>query len=81
MGSIGVAAFIARIAFVVLVGAGWVRGALGVKGTFVFVGLAAIAYAAFPRMSVGGDSLVTSALAVLDVALVFIVAKGDVRIT
>lgn len=81
MGSISAAALIARFAFPILLVSGWVRGEIGPKGTIVFVALATAAFIAFPRMSSYGDGLVTSGLAVLDIALVFIVFKGDVRIT
>lgn len=80
-GSITVAAFIARIAFPVLLAIGWFRGDIGLKGTVVFIVLATAAYIVFPRVASYGDGLITSGLAVLDIALVFMVFKGDVRIT
>ena len=81
MGSITVAAVIARLAFIILLPVGWARGYVGLKSTIVFLALVTAAYVAFPRVTSYGDGLITSGLAVLDIALVFIVFKGDVRIT
>ena len=79
--SVGIAAFIARIAFPALLVVGWVRGDLGPRTTAVFVVLGLAAWIALPRLVPNGDAFVTSALAVLDIALVFVIFKGDVRIT
>jgi hypothetical protein len=81
MGSIGAAALIARFAFPALLVLGWMRGAVGATVTIILVALAIAAYTVFPRVALGGDGLITTALAVLDIVLVFIVFKGDVRIT
>lgn len=81
MGSITVAALIARLGFVGLLASGWVRRDIGLKSVVVFVALAVATYLVIPRVTSYGDGLITSALAVLDIALVFIVFQGDVRIT
>jgi hypothetical protein len=81
MGSVTVAAVIARLALAILLPVGWVRGDVGLKSTIVFLALVTGAYVVFPRVSLYGDGLITSGLAVLDIALVFIIFKGDVRIT
>ena len=47
----------------------------------VFVLLGLVAWIGLPRMVPNGALFVTSALALLDIALVFAVFKGDVRIT
>ena len=81
MGSVGVAAWIARLAFPTLLLFGWRRGALGPKSTAVFALLGLVVWIGLPRMMPNGGLFVTSALAVLDIGLVFAVFKGDVRIT
>ena len=73
-------AFIAQCAFWVLLVIGWFRDELGPKGIGVavvlfFAGRLGIAYV--PH----GASLVQSWAAILDIALVFVVFKGDVRLT
>lgn len=81
MGSIAVGSLIARLAFPTLLVLGWLRGELRVTNAAAFVVPAAAAYVLLPRLTAGGNALVTSVLAVLDIALVFIVFKGDIRIT
>ena len=81
MGSITVGAWIAALAFPTLLILGWQRGRLGRVGTTTLIALALIAWITLPRLMPGGSYLVTSALAALDIALVFIVFRGDVRIT
>jgi hypothetical protein len=76
-----VAAFLARWAFWVLLGVGWLREALGPKGIVIFLlswiaGLVGFQYASSPY-----DGLFSPYVAALDVALVFAVFKGDVRLT
>jgi len=78
IGSVAIAAFIAEAAFVVLTIWGWVSGELTARAAAVFVALAALVLFALPRLQAG--YFVTSALAVLDIALVFTIFKGDVRI-
>ena len=56
---------------------GWAAGELNTRDIAMFVVLAAIALFGLPHLQA---NLVTSALAVIDIALVFIVFKGDVRI-
>jgi len=80
MGSAGVAAWIARLAFPILLLFGWMRSELGPKSTSVFVLLGLIAWIGLPRIVPNGELFVTSALALLDIALVLVVLKGDVRI-
>jgi hypothetical protein len=76
-----VAAFVARWAFWVLLGMGWLREALRPKGLAIFLllwlaGLVGFRYAASPY-----DGLLSPYIGALDVALVFAVFKGDVRLT
>jgi hypothetical protein len=79
MGSISVAAWIAPIAFVALLAAGVWSGELRPRGAAVFVAIALVAWVGLPRLEDGGW-FVTPVLAILDVALVFAIFKGDVRI-
>ena len=77
MGSAGLAGWIALIAFWVLVAIGWDE--LGPKRAAVFVifffaGFLGRAYVPY------GAALFSSYLAVLDIALVFVIFKGDVRL-
>jgi hypothetical protein len=81
VGSPFVAAFVARWAFWILLGIGWLREALGPKGLAIFLllwlaGFVGFRYAAYPY-----DGLFSPYVAALDVVLVFAVFKGDVRLT
>lgn len=81
MVTVGVAAWIARLAFPALLIVGWMRGELGPKAALVFVILGLAAWFGLPRLLPNGENYVTSALALLDVVLVLAVFKGDVRLT
>jgi hypothetical protein len=76
----GIAALIAKLAFVGLLIAGIVSGELRRKGMAIFVALGVFVWFGLPYLPRGAD-FVTPALAVIDVALVFVVYKGDLRIT
>ena len=79
MGSIGVAAWIAKLAFLALLAWGWISRDLGRGGGTVFLVLGAAAWLGLPRIS-NGENFVTPALALIDIALVFAIFKGDLRI-
>lgn len=81
MGSAGIAAWIALIAFPSLLVLGWIREDIQPKTAIVFLILGLVVYVGLPRLAPNGGGYVTPALALLDVALVFVVFKGDVRIT
>ena len=81
MGSVTVAAWIARLAFPALLIMGWLKGELGPKVLGLFVILGCVSWFGLPRLMPTGELFVTSALASLDIALVLMVFKGDVRIT
>ena len=81
IGSQAAAAWIAQLAFWVLLGLGIGFGELSRKGAVLFVALWAAGYIGLPRIWWLGGFLVTSYVAVLDIVLVFIVFKGDVRLT
>jgi hypothetical protein len=79
MGSIGAAAWIAKLAFLALLAWGWISRDLGRVGAAVFLVLAAAVWLGLPRIS-NGENFVTPALALIDIALVFAIFKGDLRI-
>jgi hypothetical protein len=80
MGAAGIASWIAVLAFPILIVLGWSRGDLNLKNAVGWACLGLLAWLGLPRLFVGGAYLVTSALAILDIALVLVVFKGDVRI-
>jgi hypothetical protein len=80
MGSITVAAFAARAVFVGLLAYAYVTGGLKRSTIAVFILLGFGVYVALSRIP-DGAGFVTSALAVIDIALVFAIFRGDVRIT
>lgn len=74
------AGWIAQAAFWCLVLWGTISGELRVKQAAIFLILWLAGVIGLPYVP-HGDLLVTSFVAVLDVALVFMVFKGDVRLT
>jgi hypothetical protein len=80
MGSAGVAGWIAHIAFWILLPYGWLQDELGARGVSVFLLLWLSGLVGFPLLPYGGF-LFSPLVAVLDIALVFIIFKGDVRLT
>ena len=80
MGSAAAARLIAHSAFWGLMLIGVVSGEIGAKGCAVFVLLWIIGLIGLPYLPLG-DSLFPSYVAVLDVALVFVIFKGDVRLS
>lgn len=79
IGSAGIAAWMAQIAFWALIVVGVGSGDLGIKRVAIVVGLWLTGYIGL-RFVPFGDLYLTSYLAVLDIALVFLIFKGDVRI-
>ena len=80
MGSPAVAAWIAHLAFWVLLARGGTSGDLGIRGTIIALALWLTAYLGLPFLPYG-SRLFPSFVAVVDIALVFVIFKGDVRIT
>ena len=80
MGSIGVAAGLAKAIFVVLVVLGFSYGELGRRTVVVFTIAGLVAWIVLPRFTLGAV-IATPVLAVIDIALVFAVFKGDVKLT
>ena len=79
-GSPLIASWIAHAAFWSLLGRGWFTGQLGGRSIAAFLGLWAAAFAALPYVPYGRN-LFAPAVALLDIALVLTIFKGDVRIT
>ena len=80
MGSPAAASLVAHLAFWALVGWGIVTGALTWRGAVMCAGAwllmpFALAYTSY------GPSLYSPVVAVLDMILVFLIFKGDVRLT
>lgn len=78
MNSAGVAGWIAQLVFWIVLAASAAMGELGVRSAGVFIslwaaGLVALSYFQFPE-------LFSPLVAVLDIVLVFVVFKGDVRL-
>ena len=80
MGSVGAAAWIAKLVFVGLLIVGGVSGELRARGIAVFLILGALAWIGVPYLPRGAD-FAASALAVIDIVLVLVIYKGDLRIT
>jgi hypothetical protein len=79
MGSAVVAAWIAHVAFWVLAAYGWFWDELSPMGLGVFVFLWLVGMFGLPFIPYGAG-LFSSFVAVLDIALVFTIFKGDVRL-
>jgi hypothetical protein len=78
IGSPVIAALFAHAAFWCLLALGWATGELELRGRTLFLALWLAGYVGLPFLGYG--AIVSSFVAVLDVALVLIVFKGDVRI-
>jgi hypothetical protein len=79
MGSIVVAGWIALIGFWFLLVYGWFFDELHREGIVVLIGLWLLGRFGLPFL--GADGLFITWVATLDIALVFIIFKGDVPLT
>ena len=79
MGSISVAAWFARVAFVALLAIGLWSGELRRGAAIAFVAMGLAVWVLLPRLE-DGALFVTPVLAVLDIALVLAIFKRDIRI-
>jgi hypothetical protein len=77
VGSAGIAAAIAQIAFWVLLAKAWAHR--GARTAALFAGLWLAGYVGLPL--VGGSLFFLSYVAILDIALVFLVFYGDVQLS
>jgi hypothetical protein len=73
------AAWIAHVTFWVLIAHGWMSGDLRIRGAIVASALGN--RVPQPALLPYGAALFPSVVAVIDVALVFVIFKGDVHIT
>jgi hypothetical protein len=80
MGSPAVAAWIAQATFWGVLLWGYVCGELSLRRVAVFLGLWLAGIVALPYASYGA-ALFSPYLATLDIVLVFVVFKGDVKLT
>jgi hypothetical protein len=80
-GSPAVAGWIAQLAFWVLLSLGVFFGELSRRAAIVFLVLWAVGYFGLPRLSPQSGVAVMPYTAVLDIALVWLVFKGDVRLS
>ena len=80
MGSAAIAAWIAHLAFWILVAYGWLTGELSLRAIAVFVTLWVAGAFGLPYLPYGA-AMFSSYVAVLDIALVFATFKGDVRLS
>jgi hypothetical protein len=78
IGAPAIGAFVALWGFWVLLIVGWVRGELHVRSTAVFIALWLVGRIAAGFVLYG--LLFTPYVAILDIALVFAIFKGDVRL-
>jgi hypothetical protein len=74
-----VAALIAHVTFWVLLPYGWFWSEIGPRGIAVFLGLWCLGWLGLPYLT-GGFDFFSSYVAMLDIALVFVIFKGDLRI-
>lgn len=79
MGSPAIAALIAHVAFWILLGYGWLWQDVRGPGVVVFLALWASGLWGLPFFPYGA-ALFSSYVAVLDIVLVFLIFKGDVRL-
>lgn len=78
--SAGIAALIAHGAFWVLLVYGWFWDEVGPRSATILLVLWLVGYFGLPFIRYG-DAMFSSFVAMLDVALVFMIFKGDVRLT
>lgn len=81
MGSAGIAARVAHLAFWALLFYGWAWEEIDLSGIVVFLLLWVAGLYGLPYLVAYGDALFAPFVAVLDIALVFLIFKGDVRLT
>jgi hypothetical protein len=79
MGSAGLASLIAHAAFWLLLLYGWLSEDVGVRGAVISVATWTAALFLLPYAPYG-DALFAPFVAVLDIALVLIIFKGDLRL-
>ena len=79
MGSAAVGGLIAHAAFWILLVRGYFADAIGARGAAIAIVLWAIGYFVLPRFPYAPPF--ATYIAIVDIALVFLIFKGDVRLT
>ena len=79
VGSAAISAWVAYLAFWILLVRGCVGGELGRRGCAIALALWIAGYGVFRQLP--SYAPFASYVAVLDIALVFVIFKGDVRVT
>jgi hypothetical protein len=80
VGSPQIGQWIAALAFPILLIVGFANGELKPRSIVVFAIVGVAAWVGLPRIPLSGSYLVTPVVAVLDIALVLIIFKRDIRI-
>jgi hypothetical protein len=80
-GPLAIGVWVAHAAFWALLIIGIATGELSARRAGIFVALWVAGYLGLPLLFSLGSQLMTSYVAVLDIVLVFMVVKGDVRST
>jgi hypothetical protein len=80
IGSPGIAAFIAQVVFIGLIVWGWTSGELGWKSLSVFVVIFSVGFVTRWYVQFG-EWFFPPVVAVLEIVLVLLIFKGDVRIS
>lgn len=81
MGSVTIVGWIATLVFPAVLIAGVLGGEISRRAMWGLLLCAAAVWFGLPRVPTYGVLLVTPALAILDIVLVLMVFKGDVRLT
>ena len=80
MGAAAIGGALAQLAFWILVAWGYFSGEICLRGVAIAIGLWLVGNFGLPHVAYGAP-LITTYVAVLDIALVFLIVKGDVRLT
>jgi hypothetical protein len=80
VGSIAVGGALAQLAFCILVGWGYFSGELRLRGVAIAIALWLAGNFGLPYLTYRA-TLITTYVAVLDIGLVFVIFRGDVRLT
>lgn len=81
IGSQAVGAWIAHLVFWALLALGISTGSLSRRGAAIFVVVWMVGYFGLPSISWSTSLFVASYVAVVDIVLVFVVFKGDLRLS
>jgi hypothetical protein len=76
-----VAAWIAQVVFWAVLAVGFLTDSLSLRAASIFCALWLLGFSVIPRLAVSGGQFTAPYMAVLDVALVLVVVKGDVRLS